>query len=214
MLKIFVSCNERQNLIKLEPPLTSAVKNIFYESICFYREINYYCSGERYFTGTSVLREIPLEISSGCRINIVGFARSLFFFFFFFRVHNARALWNLALLRVSRERHTRVISGFSGRVRRGCVVACKSRDVDVHQSARDLIYGRITSQRSAEMALRHSLSATRSSSLNCVRFIPRTPPPPLASLRPVGVAVEFPKKIWRILFRRIYPEIDRRSRNC
>lgn len=83
MLKIFVSCNERQNLIKLVPPLTSAVKNIFYESICFYREINYYCSGERYFTGTSVLREIPLEISSGCRINIVGFARSLFFFFLF-----------------------------------------------------------------------------------------------------------------------------------
>lgn len=43
------------------------------------------------------------------------------------------------------------------------------------QSARNLIYDRITSQRSAEMALRHSLSAARSSSLNCVRFIPRLP---------------------------------------
>lgn len=79
-----------------------------------------------------------------------------------------------------------------------CVVACKSRNVDVDQSARDLIYGRITSQRSAEMALRHSLSAARSSSLNCVRFISRLPG--VNRSRPAGLAVEFPKKFDRFCF--------------
>lgn len=92
----------------------------------------------------------------------------------------------------SQERQTRSDLGFSERVRRGCVVACKSRNVDVRQSARDLIYGRITSQRRAEMALRHSLFAKLELKL---RKIYTSPPTGVNRCVPPGSLSNFRKKL-------------------
>lgn len=107
-----------------------------------------------------------IRVSKHSERSNVDLARSFFL--------NAKALqvlsFNANKLRHKNDKRER-FRGSLTRIRRGCVVACKSQNVNVDQSARDLIYGRITSQRSAEMALRYSLSAARSSSLNCVRFM-------------------------------------------
>lgn len=156
-----------------------------------------------------IVNEAPLEISD--EQTQLDLARSAIIFF------SKRRRCEILPGR-ERLRHTKMIddgrerfrSSWRRTTRRGdrVLVACKSRKVDVDQSTRDLIYGRITSQRSAEMALRHSLSAARSSSLNCVRFIPCLPG--VNRSRPAGLAVEFSKKFdrFRFIFRsgRIFPE--------